>query len=92
MTATLTRFYFQILVLAGGCDSVASTSAQENVVLGWRAQGIPSSIKVVHGAKHCQLLLHSPQIYAAELRSFLSTLGSSALMPQSEQGIVSDAK
>jgi hypothetical protein len=79
-------------VLAGGCDSVASTSAQESVVLGWRAQGIPSSMTIVPGAKHCQLLVHSPQVYAAELRSFLSTLGSSALMPEVEQGIVSAVK
>jgi hypothetical protein len=47
---------------------------------------------IVPGAKHCQLLVHSPQVYAAELRSFLSTLGSSALMPEVEQGIVSAVK
>jgi hypothetical protein len=67
-------FLIQILVLAGGCDLIASTSTQEKVVLAWKSQGIRCSIKVIDGANHCQLFVHNPQIYVAELRSFLSQI------------------
>jgi pimeloyl-ACP methyl ester carboxylesterase len=66
----------QILVLAGGNDSIAPVATQEKVVLAWRSQGIPSRIAVFDGAKHCQLLVHSPQLYYSELRSFFSSLDS----------------
>lgn len=65
-----------ILVLAGGNDSIASVSTQEKVVLGWKSQGIPCSIKIFDGSKHCQLIVHSPQRYLAELRDFFASIDS----------------
>ena len=63
-------------MLAGGNDSVASLPTQEKVMHGWQSQGMPCSLKVIDGARHCQLLLHSPQVYASELRSFYLHLNS----------------
>jgi len=63
-------------MLAGGKDSVASLPTQLRVMHGWQSQGMRCSLKVIDGARHCQLLLHSPQVYVAELRSFFSSLDS----------------
>jgi hypothetical protein len=43
-------------------------------VLGWKSQGIPCAIKIFDGSKHCQLLLHDPQRYMAELRDFFANV------------------
>ena len=71
---TPTLYPLQILVLAAGSDTIASVSTQEQVALGWTSQGLSCTVSVFDGAKHCQLLVHSPQRYFAKLRHFLANL------------------